>query len=361
MGISVLSPSNIAVTNNFLHNGAMQVNQRTASVPSITTTGYYTADRWKTENVTQGTWTQSVENDAPVNLRKSLKMLCTTADASPAAGDSVAIYQILEGQYLNGIAKGTNNALSLTLSFWVKSNVTGTYIANLWDSDNTRTVSAAYTISSSGNWEFKTITFPPDTTGAFTNDANASLSVYFYLGAGSNKTSGTLQTAWGSWVAANAAVGQVNVAASTNNYWQITGVQLETGMTASQFQFKSYGQELIECQRYYYLAAQGSGSAVQNPIGVGYQFSSTSVATNVYFPVTMRQAPILDSTTGTDYYVFNRNGGSDTFNSLTLNSVSSTMAQIYNASEISGTAGQAGMLLTYDSKPLARVAFTADL
>jgi hypothetical protein len=177
------------------------------------------------------------ENDAPTGsgFRKSSKVLCTTADASPAAGDALIFVHKLEGQNLQQIAKGTSSAKELTVSFWVKSNVTGTYIAELRDIDNTRQVSKSYSISASATWEKKTITFPADTTGALDNDNGDSFRVQFWLAAGSNFTSGTLNTSWASITDANRVVGQVNVAASTNNYWQITGVQLEVGSTATEF------------------------------------------------------------------------------------------------------------------------------
>jgi hypothetical protein len=184
-------------------------------------------------------------------LRNSLKVLCTTADAAPAAGDLVIIGQSLEGQDVQRIAKGTSSAQQLTLSFWVKSNVTGTYVAYLGDTDNTRQVGAQYTVSASATWEKKTITFPADTTGAFTNDNGESLLVRFWLAAGSNFTSGTLRTAWTSSTNADLAVGQTNLAAATDNYWQVTGVQLEVGPAATPFEFKSFAQELRECLRYY--------------------------------------------------------------------------------------------------------------
>jgi hypothetical protein len=143
-----------------------------------------------------GTWTQTVENDGPTGsgFRKSFKILCTTADASPAAGDFVNIRQSLEGQNIQSIRKGTSEAKQLTISFWVKANVTGTYLVEINDQDNTREVSLAYTIVSSATWEKKTITFPADTTGAFDNDNASSLRLQFWLGAGTNFTSGTLQT-----------------------------------------------------------------------------------------------------------------------------------------------------------------------
>ena len=253
---------------NLIINGAMQVAQRSTSTASITSDTYGAADRWRFLPSTQGTWTMSQENDAPTGsgFRKSTKVLCTTADASPAAGDYVRLDQRIEGQNLQAIKKGTASAEQLTLSFWVKSNVTGTYIVRFYDNDNTREVSASYTISSSATWEKKTITLSPDTTGAFDNDNDVSLILMFMLGAGSNYTSGTLQTTWAASTLANSAVGQTNLASTTNNYWQVTGVQLEVGDTATPFEFKPFAQDLEECQRYYeksyaYETALGTGLA----------------------------------------------------------------------------------------------------
>jgi hypothetical protein len=279
------------VTNrNLIYNGAMQVAQRGTSTASITAGGYYTADRWFHAITTMGTWTDTIENDAPTGsgFRKSLKILCTTADAAPAAGDLLFVDQRLEGQDVQRIRKGTSSAQQLTLSFWVKSNVTGTYVLNLLDNDNSRVVGAQYTISASGTWEKKTITFPADTTGAFDNDNAASLRPIWFLGAGTNFTSGTLNTTWASATDANRAVGQTNLAAATNNYWQITGVQLEVGDTATEFEFKSFGEELRECQRYYWRNTPGSIFG-HHPMGGG--ISTTSQAFNFQSKVSMRATP----------------------------------------------------------------------
>jgi hypothetical protein len=273
---------------NLLYNGAMQVAQRGTSTTGITTTTYNTADRWKQSVTTCGTWTQTVENDAPTGsgFRKSLKVLCTTADAAPAAGDVVIIGQSLEGQDLQRIAKGTSDAQQLTLSFWVKSNVTGTYVAYLGDTDNTRQVGSQYTISASATWEKKTITFPADTTGAFTNNNGESLLVRFWLAAGSNFTSGTIRSTWTASTNADLAVGQTNVAAATNNYWQITGVQLEVGPVATAFEFKSYHQELAECQRYFYKS-----SASTEFFANGFVATSGQKMVHATLPVSMRATP----------------------------------------------------------------------
>jgi hypothetical protein len=277
---------------NLIINGAMQVAQRNTSVASITTGDYRTVDRWTGFINNLGTWTQSVENDAPTGsgFKKSLKMLCTTADASPAAADVCNFFTILEGQNLQQIAKGTSSAKELTVSFWVKANVTGTYVVELYDNDNTRHMIKQYTISSSATWEKKTLTFPADTTGAFDNDNNGSLNCIFYLSSGSDRTSGTLLSSWASVTTANRAVGQTNVAAATNNYWQITGVQLEVGSVATEFEFKPITQELQECYRYYY-----------KHLGVNIHAGSYNTGTwigNAQNIVPMRAAPTVTITSG---------------------------------------------------------------
>jgi hypothetical protein len=283
---------------NFIINGAMQVAQRGTSVTGTTTGGYTTADRWQVPIVSMGTWTNTVENDAPSGsgFRNSWKILCTTADASPAAADQISIRQLLEGQNLQSILKGTSSAKNLTLSFWVKSNVTGTYITALTDNDNSRQVSASYTIDSSGSWEKKTITFPADTTGVLDNDNQTSLFVRWWLGAGSNFTSGTLRTAWTSTVAADLAVGQENLAAATNNYWQITGVQLELGNVASDFDFQDIQSELAACQRYYYRI---TADVLNSRFGNGHNLITTVGSILTFFPVTMRIPPTALEQTGT--------------------------------------------------------------
>jgi hypothetical protein len=281
---------------NLVINGDMQVAQRGTSTASITIGGYYTVDRWLHTPSSQGTWTMSVENDAPTGsgFRKSAKVLVTTADASPAASDFVIFRTLFEGQNLQHIAKGTSSAKQITLSFWVKANVTGTYIAELYDNDNTRQVSASYTVNSSATWEKKTITFPADTTGAFDNDNELSLQLTFFLGAGTDRTSGTLNTSWASATNANRAVGQTNLAASTNNYWQVTGVQLEVGNTATEFEFLPADVELAQCQRYYirYVGTVGNGPVIP-PLGVSLNTTMVDLITQL--PVQMRAQPtVLD-------------------------------------------------------------------
>ena len=241
------------VDKNLLINGGYNIWQRSTSVTGITTSAYRTADRWLTAFSSMGTWTQSRSTDVPSGqgFGYSLKMDCTTADASPAASDYIIYNQRIEGQNLQHLLKGTSSAKAITLSFWIKSNKTGTYICELYDNDNSRSISKSYTIDSASTWEKKTITFEGDTTGTLDNDNAASLYAQWWFGAGSNSTSGTLQTSWGTLTAANRAVGQVNLADSTSNELYITGCQLEIGEAATDFQFESYGVTWNKCLRYF--------------------------------------------------------------------------------------------------------------
>ena len=237
---------------NIIINGDMNQAQRSTSVSSVTSSGYHSLDRFRHGINSQGTWTISRASTVPTGqgFNKSLKMNCTTADGSPASGDYLWIEQRVEGQNLQYLKKGTSSAESLTLSFWVYATKTGTNIIELYDNDNTRQISQSYTISSSNTWEKKTLTFAGDTTGAFGNDANASLYLNFYFAAGSTYSSGTLNTSWGSVTSANRAVGQVNHADSTSNNFYITGVQLESGTSASDFEFLPFDVNYGRCERY---------------------------------------------------------------------------------------------------------------
>ena len=238
---------------NLIINGDMQIAQRGTSSTGITSLGYYTVDRMRFICNSIGTWTNTQDTDVPTGqgFSNSFKLECTVADASLAAADVLQIQTRFEGQNVQHLKKGTSSAESVTLSFWVKSNKTGTYVVEVRDMDNNRHLPKAYTIDSANTWEKKTITYAGDTTGVLDNDNNVSFDVQWWLGAGTTWTSGTLPTSWTSIVNANRAVGQVNLADSTSNYINITGVQLEVGEGASDFEFLPYDVQLARCQRYY--------------------------------------------------------------------------------------------------------------
>ena len=277
---------------NIIINGNMAVSQRGTSASSLTSTGYNTIDRWNMNIATGGTWTQSQSTDVPTGqgFATSLKMDCTTANSSLSAGSYFSLRQKFEGQNLQYLKKGTSSAESLTCSFWVKSNKTGTYCVLLYDNDNTRVISKTITISSADTWEQKEITFAGDTTGALGNDNAYSLGLEIILLAGTNYTSGTQATSWESYTAANIASDQtVNLADSTSNEWYITGVQLEAGSVATDFEVVPYGQNLERCQRYYIKISPKLNSVT----GRGYQSSGAVIASRFQFPVFMRTEPTL--------------------------------------------------------------------
>ena len=311
---------------NLIINGAMQVSQRSAvgtAVTGITTTGYSTADRFNTTITTLGTWSQTTFVDAPAGkgFKNSLKMACTTADASPAAGDLLQIQQKIEGQNLQAVRKGTASAQILTLSFWVAAFQTGTFICELVA--GSRACSKAYTINASNTWEYKSLTFPADATTVIANDNTEGLAVNWWLGAGTTYTSGTLQTTWAATVSANRAVGQTNVASSTSNTWLMTGASLTIGDADVPFQFKSFADDLAACQRYCTrLPAQGNTAAYAIfGTGIGRTGAATIVDFNIPLPTTMRVSP-----TGAD--VFNLRatdtGTGYTFTSFTLQTTESS-------------------------------------
>ena len=243
---------------NLIINGDMSIAQRGTSATGIGNgdTGYHTVDRWEfvESGSTSGEFTITQDTDVPTGqgFAKSTKFDVTTADTSLGSTDQIYWRQGFEGQNLQMLKKGTSNAEQITVSFWVKSNKTGTYIVYILDGDNARFVSKSYTISASSTWEKKTITFPADTTGTLDNDNEKSLTVHFVLGAGTDFSSGTLQQTWGavSGNNPNRLTGQVNLLDSTSNEWYITGVQLEVGTSASDFEFLPHDVNLQRCMRY---------------------------------------------------------------------------------------------------------------
>jgi hypothetical protein len=203
-----------------------------------------------------------------------------------AAGDIVIFSQRFEGQDLQHLQKGTSSAKSLTASFWVKSSKTGTYILEIDDNDNARNINKSYTVNAANTWEYKTITFEGDTTGTLDNDNGFSFRVIFWLAAGSDWSSGTLATSWGPTTNANRAVGNVNLADSTSNEFYITGVQLEVGTVATEFEHRSYGEELALCQRYFQYYENPPLRGVVAGSASGYRMA-------MVLPVVMRANPSL--------------------------------------------------------------------
>ena len=277
---------------NLVINGAMTVAQRGTSTAGVNGAGYYACDRFKSILGSIGTYTISQVADGPSGFASSYKMEVTTADAAPAAADFNVLYYLFEGQDVQRLKKGTPDAEQVTLSFWVKSDKTGTYQVNLADVDNLRHVGATYSVSVSGTWEYKTITFPADTSGIITNDNTVSMQIEWWLDSGTDYTSGAVPTAWEATVNADRnAGGTVNLADTIGNYFQITGVQLEAGDTATPFEHRSYGQELALCKRYF--RRFGTGTGLRGQMGSGGFANLTQAQVVIQLDPELRVVPTV--------------------------------------------------------------------
>mgnify|MGYP001318596670 CR=1 FL=1 len=255
-------------------NGDMSVAQRGTSINN-TSDAPYLIDRYRNQAVygsTAPTATIAISQSTTVptgqGFVKSTKYDVTTAQSSLTTDTGYALEQRIEGQNLQMIKKGTSNAEKLTLAFWVRSNKTGTYIAELADMDNSRQCSQAYTISSADTWEKKVLNYPADTTGAYDNDNATSLKLRIWVAAGATYTSGTLATTWAATSSGNSAVGQVNLVDNTSNEWYITGIQLEVGefdtTSIPRFPFESFSSNLQKCKRYFQYSVMGWYGATNN-------------------------------------------------------------------------------------------------
>ena len=334
--------SNIVQSKNIIINGDMSIAQRATSVTGLTngSGGYHTCDRWRfTENGSPSfQFTQSQSTDVPTGqgFATSLKMDVTTADTSLAAADALKIEQRIEGQNLQYLKKGTSSAESTTISFWVKSAKTGIYISELFDNDNSRQISQSYTISNANTWEKKTLTYAGDTSGAFGNDNESSLSLNLWLGAGSNYSSGTLSTTWTSSTNANRAVGQVNLSDSTSNDWYVTGIQLEAGTSASEFEFLPVDVNLQRCLRYCYVIT----GATDQAIAIGDNANGSGAAL-FFLPLLteMRSAPSGTFTTASHFEKLKYETGWADLSSIALSGTQPFLYVIEGGSSQSDTRG----------------------
>ena len=283
---------------NLLINGNMKVSQRSSEKTSHSADSYVTIDRWKTRVNNQGVFTVSKSTTVPTGegFTNSQKWDCTTADASPASTDYIIFQQAIEASSLQHLAYGTSGAKSTTLSFWVRSNKTGAYTVGLYAEDDARHIESSYTISSADTWEKKKITFAGDTTGVIDNNNGEGLRLWFWLGAGSNFSSGTHATSWASYSQANVLVdNQVNIADSTDNEWYITGVQFEVGDDASDFEHLPHDVNLRRCYRYYQKTGGNAGDQVIIPTTYTVVANSTTLYGGCSVFVPMRSTIGLSS------------------------------------------------------------------
>jgi len=286
---------------NKIINGAMVIDQRNAgaAVTVNSTTVQYPVDRFlgRGQN-SDGVFTLQPDASAPAGFTKSIKATVTTADASIGADQWYAIQQRVEGNNIADLGWGTASAKAVTLSFWVRSSLTGTFGGFLWNASFNRGYVFNYSVSVADTWEQKTVTISGDTTGTWGVENGVGLTLGWSLGAGTNYE--TSAGSWGATVRAQSS-GNTNLIATSGATFYITGVQLEAGDTATPFEHRSYGQELALCQRYFCKTynidtVPGAGSS----LGFSGALRTTSIATTSYmsfgnwrFPVSMRVNPTI--------------------------------------------------------------------
>ena len=244
---------NVSGRRNIVINGAMKVAQRGISSTGLgAASGYFTLDRFRIasgSNAGRFTMSQSTVTDLP-GFANALKLDCTTADTSTDANENLRLQTLFEGQDLQQLKKGTSSAEKFTVSFYVKGNASATYMVEMFDGDNNRNNTQQFAVTSS--WNRVSLTFNGDTLGAFDDDNALSLYLTFWLHAGSSFTSGTYTSnTWAHNNNANRAVGISSFFDSTNRTLEITGLQMEVGDSASDFEHRSFAQELQLCERYY--------------------------------------------------------------------------------------------------------------
>jgi len=275
---------------NMVINGAMQIDQRGATV----TASGYSVDQFKITKTAMDDLVIAVtqDTDTPSEFTTALKLAVTTEEDAQAVDELLDIRHIIEAQNLQHLEFGTSTAKKLTLSFWVRSSTTGKYSLLFLLDDDTRSNLQSYTISVADTWEYKTITIDGDTTGVIDNNSGIGMSIIWTLSAGTNFT-GTPHTGWGAYSATedHAHSDMVDFAAVDDGTFHITGVQLELGSVATPFEHRSFGEELALCKRYFHR--WDSTDSAFNNVCMGYTVSATLGRGVVNYPVNMRAAPAI--------------------------------------------------------------------
>ena len=294
--VTSLNGGQLAGTRNRIINGDMRIDQRNAGAAVTLAAGdAYIIDRWNGQEDTDGGMTAQRSTTAPTGFTNSLLLTTTTADSSLGATQSVWIRQHVEGLNVDDLAWGTANAKTITLSFWVRSSLTGTFGGSATNNSVNRSYPFTFAISSANTFEYKTITIPGDTTGTWLTDTGRGITIFWGLGVGSTY-SGTA-SAWAG-AAYYSATGATSVVGTNGATFYITGVQLEPGTVATPFERRSYGAELALCQRYYsksFPAASGFPSAPYHDgnMGWGQSIEAAKISMSVRFPVEMRATPTV--------------------------------------------------------------------
>jgi hypothetical protein len=340
-GSDVFNASSNFGFKNRIINGAMVISQSAAGA-AVTANGAYPVDRFAVGEDTTGAYSGQQDSSAPVGFVNSLKFTTTTADASIAAGETCFLRQFVEGTNVSDLAWGTASAKSVTLSFWVKSSLTGSFSGAIANDGYNRSYPFLYTIAVADTWEYKTVTIPGDTTGTWLTTTGIGLRIYWNLGTGTDNT-GTA----GAWVGAGnvGADSTVAVIGTLNATWFITGVQLEKGSTATSFDYRPYGTELQLAQRYFTKIGDG-GVTSYYAMGVYISGNSGGGSALINFPVPLRtQSFSVTTSTNSTWYADNQNFGSSGSTSPTLDNKGLSSLYLNFSGGSGGTLGASGRLL----------------
>ena len=324
---------------NFIINGNMSVAQRGTS---FTTTSAYTLDRWtfQTDLLDQYAHTVTQSTDTPEGFASSLKIEVTTSETSVETTEDLAVSHKIEAQNLQHLQAGTSSAKSLALSFYVKSSVTGVYAVHLQALDDNKIFPTTYTISSANTWEYKTIAIPPCTIATIDNDTGVGLRLTFITISGSTYTGGSTGS-WQSYATNLFAAGHQANVSSDGDTWLITGVQLEVGEKATEFEHEPYEATLKKCLRYHYQYTTSGLS--DNPAYINSPYSpashdgslpNSSGYITVQHPVPMRAAPSHPATTVVGSNSLNRDTSTIYHTVYQFSSTTSDEAQSISAATI---------------------------
>ena len=320
---------------NMIINGAMQVAQRGTSATGVVGSGYYTNDRMQLGCTTNasGTYTLSQSTDAPAGFNNSFKLDCTTANSNP---NQLRFNYNVEGHDVSHLNYASSNAQTLTLSFWVKSNVTGTYTVSIEVTTGGRYFASHYTVDTANTWEYKTIQIAGDTANAINTTNLIGMAFSFWLTSPSALKQGEVPNGWVSNSSYTNIVGSgfnVNMASSTSNEWLITGLQLELGDTATPFEHISYGDQLQKCRRYFYNL-QSAG--VYTRFGIGENINATSTQCFIDYPIEMRVKPSLVTSGIPSVYALYHSASIIACTTIALDTYTTTHTAVVSAG-VSGT------------------------
>jgi len=345
---------------NLVTNGAMRVAQRGTSFSTVSN-NETTIDQFAlTHPYGSSTMSISQSTTAPDGFSNSYKLDVNSADTSIGAGQYVAIRHRIEAQNLQQLAFGTSGAKSIALSFYVRSNVTGTYAVNIQQTDNSKKqVSATYTINSADTWERKTFTFAGDTSGVINNDTGDGFEMLWYLAAGSNRNSGTARSTFTAHNLADEAAGHTaNILSSTSNNFHLTGVQLEVSSVVTDFEHIPISLEERLCQRYFF---RQSAEHQYMRYACHGQTPSANGAQYVYqLPVRMRATPTLGYSALGDFYMYAGNLQAKTPTSLAMDANSTISPMFVGAKSSTFTGGQMAHLTTPNAQQ-GYLQFSAEL